>query len=174
MGDVLEVEIGEDLVHLLVDAGLAAPDPGKPQGVADDVARGLRMRADADVVHHRQVREQRHVLEGSADADLGDPVRRPRQDADAVHQDVAGRRLIQPRKAIEERGLAGAVGADQAEDLALVHVEGHAVERDDAAEHDADVANREQGRCPPRELCLRHLVSLTSFSERWGDANRSR
>jgi len=87
---------------------------------------------------------------------------------------MSGRRLIQPREAVEERGLAGAVGADQAEDLALEHVEGHAVERDDSAEHDADVANREQGRCPLRELCLRHLVSLTSFDERWGDASRSR
>ena len=132
------------------------------------------MGADADVVHHREVRKQRHVLEGAADADLGDPVRRPRQDARAFHQDVAGRRLIEPREAVEERGLAGAVGADQSEDLALVHVKGHAVERDDAAEHDADVANREQGRCPLRELCLRHVVSPTHVSGRRGDANRSR
>jgi len=132
------------------------------------------MRADADVVHHRKVRKQRDVLEGAADADLGDPVRRPRQDARALHQDVAGRRLVEPRQAVEERRLAGAVGADQSEDLALVHVEGHTVERNDAAEHDADVANREQGRCPLRELCLRHLVSPANFSGRRGDANRSR
>ena len=117
------------------------------------------MGADADVVHHREIRKQRDVLEGAADADLGDPVRRPRQDARAFHQDVAGRRLIEPGEAVEQRGLAGAVRADQAEDLALVHVEGHAVQRDDAAEHDADVANREQGRLSLRELCLRHLVS---------------
>jgi len=39
-----------------------------------------------------------------------------------------------------------------------MHVEGHAIQRDDAAEHDADVANRKQGFLSPRELCLRHLV----------------
>ena len=117
------------------------------------------MGADADVVHHREVRKQRDVLEGAADADLGDPVRRPRQDARAFHQDVAGRRLIEPGEAVEERGLAGAVRSDQAEDWPLMHVEGHAIERNDAAEHDADVANREQGRLSLRELCLRHLVS---------------
>ena len=116
------------------------------------------MGADADVVDHRQIGKQRDVLEGAADADLGDPVRRPLQDAHAFHQDVAGARLIEPGEAIEQRGLAGAVRPDQAEDLALMHVEGHAVQRDDAAEHDADVANRKQGDLPLRELCLRHVA----------------
>ena len=54
------------------------------------------MRADADVVEHRQVGKQRDVLEGAADADLGDPVRRPRQDALAFEQNVALARLVQP------------------------------------------------------------------------------
>ena len=42
-----------------------------------------------------------------------------------------------------------------------MHVEGHAIQRDDAAEHDADVANRQQGVLSLRELCLRHLVPPT-------------
>ena len=75
-------------------------------------------------------------------------------------------RLIEPGEAIEQRRLAGAVRSDQAEDLALVHVEGHAIQRDDAAEHDADVANREQGSISLRELCLRHLVSPALITER--------
>ena len=117
------------------------------------------MGADPNVVEHRKIGKQRDVLEGAADADLGDPVRRARQDALAFHQDVAGARLIEPAEAIEQRRLAGAVRPDQAEDLALMHVEGHAIQRDDAAEHDADVANRKQGISSLRELCLRHLVS---------------
>ena len=40
------------------------------------------MGADANVVEHREIGKQRDVLEGAADADLGDPVRRARQDAD--------------------------------------------------------------------------------------------
>src|SRR6202043_2872424 len=96
--------------------------------------------------------------EGAADADFGDPVRRARQDALALHQDVAGARLVEPGEAVEQRGLAGAVRADQAEDLALMHVERHAIQRDDAAEHDADVANRKQGKLSLRELGLRHIV----------------
>ena len=39
-----------------------------------------------------------------------------------------------------------------------MHVEGDAVQRDDAAEHDADVANRKQGILSLRKLCLRHMV----------------
>ena len=117
------------------------------------------MGADANVVDHRKVGKQRDVLEGAADADFGNLVRRALQDADAVHQDVAGARLVEPGEAVEERGLAGAVGPDQAEDLAVVHVKGHAVQCDDAAEHDADVANRKQGILSLRELCLRHIAA---------------
>src|SRR4029079_12608637 len=116
MGDVFEVEIGENLMDLLVDLGLAAANPGELQRVRDDVARGPRMGADANVVHDGQVGEQSDVLEGAADADLGDPVWRARQDAVAFHQDIAGTRLIKPGEAIEERRLAGAVRSDQAED----------------------------------------------------------
>ena len=149
MGDVFEVEIAEDFVNAVVDRGLAAANPGQFQRVADDVAIGAGMGADPDVVEHRKIGEQSDVLEGAADADFGDPVRRPRQDALALHQDVAGARLVEPAQAVEERGLAGAVRPDQAEDLALFHVERYAVQRNDAAEHDADVANREQRRGVP-------------------------
>ena len=114
--------------------------------------------ADPNVVQHRKIGKQRDVLEGSADADFGDPVRRTRQDARAFHENVAGARLVEPAQAIEQGGLAGAIGPDQAEDLALMHVEGDAVQRDDTAEHDADVANRQQGIPSLRELCLRHMV----------------
>ena len=129
------------------------------------------MGADPDIVEHRKIGKQRDVLEGAADADFGDPVRRARQDALAFHQDVAGARLVEPGEAVEERRLAGAVRSDQAEDLALVHVERHAIQRDDAAEHDADVANREQGALSLRELCLHHLAPPTSSSGGSGHAN---
>ena len=124
------------------------------------------MGADANVVEHRKIGKQRDVLEGAADADFGDPVRRARQDARAFHQDIAGARLIESGETVEQRRLAGAVRSDQAEDCALVHVKGHAIQRDDAAEHDADVANREQGSISLRELCLRHLVSPALITER--------
>ncbi len=45
--------------------------------------------------------------------------------------------------AIEQRGLAAAVRADQPENLALLHVEADAVDRGDAAETFADIADFE-------------------------------
>ena len=42
--------------------------------------------------------------------------------------------LVELGNAVEHGGLAGAVGADQAEDLPLLHLEGEAVHRLDAAE----------------------------------------
>ncbi len=120
---------------------------------ADDVAGRTRVAADADIVHHGEIGEQRHILEGAADADLGDLVRRARQDAGAFHQDVAGRRLIETGQAVEQRGLAGAVRADQPRICPLCMSKVDAVQGDDAAEHDADVANGEQGgHCPARAV----------------------
>src|SRR5664279_353106 len=152
------MEVVDDFMDTLIEFGFAAADPAKPQGVADDIAVGAGMGADPDVVEYRKVGKQGDVLEGAADADLGDLVRGPGQDALSLQQDVTFAGLIEPGEAIEQRGLAGAVGPDQAENLALMHVEGHAVQGDDAAEHDADVANRKQGIVSLRELCLRHFA----------------
>src|SRR5262245_39987512 len=51
---------------------------------------------------------------------------------------------IKPAQAIEQRGLAGPVGADEAGDLARCHVERDVVEGDDAAEPDRQGADAEQ------------------------------
>jgi len=45
---------------------------------------------------------------------------------------------------VDERRLARAIGADQAEDLPLLQLERDAVEGDDAAEPHRDIANLEQ------------------------------
>ena len=66
------------------------------------------------------------------------------EDRAALEQDVALVGNVEPGQAVEERGLAGAVGADQPGDLARRHVEGHAVERDDAAEAHRNVAHAQQ------------------------------
>jgi hypothetical protein len=170
VGDGAEVEILQDFVDARIQRRLATAHPGQPQRVADDVAVGAAMGADPHVVAHRQVGEQRHVLEGAADADFGNAVRRALEDALALHQNIARARLIEPAETIEQRGLAGAIRPDQAEDLSLDHVERHAVQRDNAAEHDADVVNREQRRNGAgrllRKLYLRHWQRPTGHCPR--------
>ena len=46
-------------------------------------------------------------------------MRRPDEDAFALHQDVALARLIKAAETIEERRLAGAIRPDQSENLAI-------------------------------------------------------
>ena len=122
--------------------------PRQAQRVADEIAAAVGMAADPDVVEHRLRAEQREVLEGAGDADLGDAVRRAGEHRAAFEQDIAAIGRVEPADAVEQRGLAGAVRPDQPEDLALLDGERDAVERDDAAEAQSDVADFEQRRAP--------------------------
>jgi len=103
MGDVIKVEIAQDLMDALVDFGLAAADPGELQGIADDVhcwcGHGCRPER---VVEHRKDWET--VLRFWKVRPMPISAIRcggPRQDALAIHQDVAGARLVEPAQAIE-------------------------------------------------------------------------
>ena len=133
---------------------LVPAHPRQAQRVADEIAAAVRMPADADIVEHRLRREQRQVLKGAADADLGDPVRRAVDDRAPLEQDVAAIGRVETADAVEQRGLAGAVRADQAEDLSRLDREGDAVKGDDAAEAKGDVAHFEQRR-PGGRRCRR-------------------
>ena len=115
------------------------------------------MVADHDVVEHAHGAEQRQVLESAADAEAGDAVARQREQRRAAERDVAAVALVEPRHAVEERGLARAVGSDQADDLAGRDVEGDAVERDDAAEAHGDILHAQQGL---RGDCFGHPLLL--------------
>ena len=116
------------------------------------------MHSGQDVAIHGEIEKQLRMLERSDHATGRQLVDGQAGDVGAVehHPPAAGRQRAGYH--IEQCRLAGTVRSDQAEDCALVHVEGYAIQRDDAAEHDADVANREQGILTSRELCLRHIV----------------
>ena len=62
--------------------------------------------------------EQRQVLERAADAERGDAVRRRLEQRAALERDPALAERVEARQAVEQRRLAGAVRADQADDLA--------------------------------------------------------
>ncbi len=91
------------------------------------------------VLLHAHAAEQRKILEGAANAQVGDAVTRQALERLTIEHDRAALEVVQPGQAVEQRRLSGAVGADQADDLARVHVEGNAVEGDDTAEAHADV-----------------------------------
>jgi len=68
-------------------------------------------------------------------------VRRRAQQALAVEDDLPAVRAIQTRDQVEHRRLACAVRADQADDLPFLHAERDVIDREDAAEAAADVAD---------------------------------
>ena len=148
-----QIECFEQRPGGLFEPPLLAAHPWQPQRIADKIAAAGRVGADPHIVEHRLTREQRKVLKGPGNADLGDAVRRPVEQRAALEQDFAAVGRVEAAEAIEQCRLAGAVGADQAEDLALFQLERDAVERDDAAEPHRDIANLEQrGAAHPSSL----------------------
>ena len=83
------------------------------------------MIGDLDIVQDRQVGKQADVLEGPGDAPLRDLIGFEADQAFAVELHLAGSRFIDAGHQVEGGGLAGAVRADQADQLALVdfHIE---------------------------------------------------
>ena len=65
------------------------------------------------------------------------------RDVAALEHDAAGVRPVEAGDHVEQRGLAGAVRADDGHDAALGDVDRHVLDRGDAAETLADARNRE-------------------------------
>ena len=99
------------------------------------------------VLEHGHRLEQLDVLERARDAGLGDDVRRLRGDVAPVEHDLTRRRLVEAGHAVEERRLAGAVGADDRDDRLVRDGEVDVVDRHEAAEALGD-AHRPRGRLP--------------------------
>ena len=147
----------------------------------EDVGRAADVHRGEHVFKDRHGLEQADVLERAGDAALGDGVGRADDmlvvavgvfarvelfhlaariafdDGLAVEFDLAVRRLIDAGDAVEGRGLARAVRADERDDLVLVDVHGEVVHGDDAAELHRDVFYMKDVLfhviCPPFAAC---------------------
>ena len=113
----LELEEVDDLldhgaVAQLLVAGPAEPGERRERAVAD-----VLVPAEHEVVEHREVREQLDVLEGAGHAELGDGVRLEADQLLAVELHRALLRPVDAGQHVEDAGLAGAVGADDREQL---------------------------------------------------------
>ena len=141
---LLQVEEVDRLLDGLAMLDLHAPHRRQEQQLGEEVRLLVGMPRQQQVLQQRRVLEQLDVLEGAGDAQRGDAVRRHVGDVGAVEHQLAAGRLVDAAHQVEDRGLAGAVGADDGEDLALADVEGHAVDGLDAAEVDREVVDREE------------------------------
>ena len=89
------------------------------------------------------VGEDAAVFRDVADAAAGDAVRRLAEEGLAAERDLAAAGLEQTGDGAQERGLARAVGADDADELAFGHVERDALQRAHGAVGDGKVADLE-------------------------------
>ena len=101
--------------------------------------------AQGEVLGHAQAAEQAAALGHERHAQLDAVGGVHRADRLAVEGHLAGLRLHQPGDGLEQRRLAGAVGADERHHLAGLHAQRHALQRAHAgAVGHVDVAHLEQ------------------------------
>ena len=104
---------------------------------------------DQHVVEDRQLAEELQVLEGARDAQRRDAVRLAGQQVMlaglVAEHHAALLRVVEAADAVQHRGLAGAVGADQRVHGVRLHLEADIVHGDNAAEGHAQALHRELG-----------------------------
>ena len=96
-----------------------------------------------EIFGDRERRKHLAAFRHLADAEIADFVARPAGDIEPAEIDVAARRFVHAGDGADERGLAGAVGADDGDDGALLDLERNAVERLGVAVEDVEVFDLE-------------------------------
>ena len=81
-----------------------------------------------EIFFDRQIRKDAAAFRNIADAEIGDPVRRPVRGGMAENAHRAVARMGQTDQAAQRRRFAGAVAAEQCDDLALPHLQADAVQ----------------------------------------------
>src|SRR5690242_6014228 len=117
VGQGLQVERGQQIVDIYPALGIAAIGVG-----------------DLDILAHRQRQERLRHLEGAADADMDEAVRRQAPDRVILETDAPAIGRVEAGDDVAVGGLARAVEADEAQDLARFQIEAQAVEGMEAAE----------------------------------------
>jgi hypothetical protein len=84
---------------------------------------GMRLDRERDIVERAEFRKQRGDLKRTRQPDLAAPVHRQRRDIAGIEADVAAVRRDLAGQLPDQRGLAGAVRADERVQLAALERE---------------------------------------------------
>src|SRR5581483_620826 len=140
VGERRQPEEVEHAVGLGSEAGIArAEQPAQPRAA-------MFLAGEDQVLAHAEAREDLQELEGAADAQPIELRRAKAGDIAAIDRNASPGRQELPQDTVEQRRLARTVGADHAQDLAFVHVEGNAAHGLHAAEGFLDVPDLQNGR----------------------------
>ena len=174
LGDLDELPLaGREALHLHVGRDVQVHHGqellGAPADLAPAQQRHLahgREVADEEVLGDGEVGEEVQLLVDEGDAGAVGIARVARRVDLAVQQHLARVERHDAAQDVHERGLAGAVLADQADDAAALDVEGDALQDRHAEEGLADVLEAQDGVChlrPPHALCSRMRRRATSM-----------
>src|SRR5213593_264495 len=134
---------GENVAAAGGRCGFRLAQAAAPEGRGEHVLAEAAVQAGHHVLEDGHAAEELRGLEGAAEAARRDRARLLADERHAVETDLAAVGRIDAADDVEQRGLARAVGPDDATDLSRVEIEVDAVERDDAAEGDGDVPHDE-------------------------------
>src|SRR5207302_2582015 len=136
-------------------AGLGR-EPDQLEHLVRDLERLLRLATglgaaeqgtDGGVLAHGHGPKWPDDLERAADAEPGDAMGRHARDRGSIPADVAAVQPVQAADAVEQGGLARAIGADDADDVALGDLECDAVDGSDATESLGDLPQLQLWLC---------------------------
>ena len=136
---MLHIKDGQQLHGALVGSLLVLPIRRQAQHALKAGVTLLVMQADLNVILHRHGIKQANVLEGTGNTHAVDLVDRLARGVLAIEQDGAVRGLVHLGEQVEDRGLTGAVGADQTGNLGLADSQAKVVDCLKATELNAQV-----------------------------------
>src|SRR5437867_5188469 len=122
-------------------------------------------RGDLDVVEHGEPREGSHDLEGAREAEPADVVRLEPPEAPLAEPDLARVGSEKPREQVEDGGLPGPVGSDEADHLAVGHGQVEALHGEEASEALGEPAHLEQAQ---RAILHDRARRATKGAAPWG------
>ena len=132
----LELDQLDDALDCLTMRDFGTPHAWQKQHFSDRICADARVAAGQQIIQHAHLRKKLAVLERSREAEPRDLMRRTPGNVLAAETDGAAA-AIDAADAVERAGLAGAVGADQREQLARGDRKRHVVEHGQAAETQA-------------------------------------
>jgi hypothetical protein len=161
VADRAEVEEIDDLgIDPRGQRRLLAPRRAEPRRCREAVGAQFGVRPELDVLEHRHALEQRDVLEGAGDAAARAAVGGQGEQVVAGEPHRAGRGPVETRDDVEQRRLAGAVGADDGGDPVGYRARRHLRKGRKPAEGERDTLDLQQLARLCRHAAARSLMSV--------------
>lgn len=108
----------------------------------------FRMEPHHDVFKHRHLAEELDILKGADHAEGGEFLRRQPGHVSAVEQNRSGSGGVDAGHDVEQRGLAGTVGTNDAGDTSTLNGKGNVIKGRNTAEALGDSLNLKHRRLP--------------------------